>query len=398
VTGEQRRGLLVAAALAAAFAFAAAGAAPRYAAAAGPPQMDAGFGFLSYCQLKKTRGATWSCYVTGLLADIERSRDPANELPRLDGLAHRARGFLEGNCHMLMHEVGRRYALRHRVTLATLQRNLPRSNDPGCSAGFGMGLVMALGPQIGKLGPKGAVRTCLSAPTRFRQYTCVHSLGHAYMRLYHGLLAYGLRACRALGSAYAVDCAQGAFHDYWIALGGRDGTTKRYVEVRSPRVLCGRQQGEFVRACWYRYYLEHPPKRLPATAGQLSALCRGLAGIQRAGCIAGASLVAKPTSPLEQTRICANLERSDVASCLRGVRVQNLGPGDIGSQLRLMRVCRTLPRDEQHQCYSWFGLTLSVVTDGRFASQGCARLSTAAARAACARGASQMGRPLVTFS
>ena len=153
------------------------------AAPASPPSADFNSGFLSYCNFRQTLEATWSCYVRGLYTDVEESHDPAAELPRLDRFVHATRGYLEGNCHMMMHVVGRMYARRHHVTLANLRNFLPRSNDPGCSAGFGMGLVMALGPQIGKLGPKGAVRMCLRAPTRFRQYTCVHSLGHAYMRL-----------------------------------------------------------------------------------------------------------------------------------------------------------------------------------------------------------------------
>ena len=96
---------------------------------------------------------------------------------------------------MMMHVVGRMYARRHHVTLENLQRYLPKSNDPGCSAGFGMGMVMTLGAQIGELGPNGAVQLCLRAPTRFRSYTCIHTLGHAYMRLYHGQLKYGVKAC-----------------------------------------------------------------------------------------------------------------------------------------------------------------------------------------------------------
>src|SRR5215475_8985939 len=154
--------------------------------------------YLSRCSLLHGPQKIWNCYVTRLLADIEKSGDPAHELPRIDVKVRAGGGYLESACHMMMHQVGRMYALRHHVTLANLQRYLPRSNDPGCSAGFGMGMVMTLGNQIGRLGPNGAVQMCLRAPTRFRSYTCIHTLGHAYMRLYHGQLAFGVKACRML--------------------------------------------------------------------------------------------------------------------------------------------------------------------------------------------------------
>ena len=99
-----------------------------------------------------------------LFRDVERSGDPSRELPQLDAQTRAAGGFIAAACHALMHQVGREYARRHHVTLATLQKYLPKSNDPGCSAGFGHGLIMALGPQILRVGPKGALRVCTTLP------------------------------------------------------------------------------------------------------------------------------------------------------------------------------------------------------------------------------------------
>ena len=231
--------------------------------------------YLSRCNLLKKDASIWNCYVTRLLADIDRSKDPANELPRIDRKVHAGHGYLEVNCHMMMHVVGRTYAREHNVTLANLQRYLPRSNDPGCSAGFGMGMVMTLGRQIGQLGPAGAVQLCLHAPTRFRSYTCIHTLGHAYMRLYHGQLKFGLEACRALPPRQAPDCAQGAYHDYWLGIAGRDGAKRPRDGLTSARALCGRQISSFVRPCWYRYFLELPPRNPPQNAVGVRALCPG---------------------------------------------------------------------------------------------------------------------------
>src|SRR6476620_9982754 len=258
-------------------------------AAAGPPpggiRLDESYGqsttYLSRCSLLR-KEVIWNCYVTRLFADVEKSKDPAHELPRIDKKVRAGGGYLMGNCHMMMHVVGRMYARAHHVTLANLQRYLPRSNDPGCSAGFGMGMVLTLGPQIGQLGPQGAIKLCMKAPTRYRSYTCVHTLGHAYMRLYHEQLPFAVQACRALPVLQAPDCAQGAYHDYWLSLAGRDATTKQKHGIRSARVLCSRAIPTFVRPCWYRYFLETPPKLLPTDAAGVRSLCVGLVSRQRA--------------------------------------------------------------------------------------------------------------------
>src|SRR5205085_220172 len=130
------------------------------------------------------------------------------------------------------------------------------------------------------------------------RYSCIHGLGHAYMRLYSELLAPALSMCRALGRVNAPDCAQGAFHDYWIAESGLD-STKALHAAASPRRLCGRQPALFVRACWFRAFLERPPRHAIATARDVSSACRGLVAIQRAGCVTAASLVTTP-DPFDQ--------------------------------------------------------------------------------------------------
>ena len=114
-----------------------------------------GTGFLGECALLRDDDAKLRCYERRLLAEVEASGDPASELPRIDRRARSGGPFLVANCHTLMHEVGRRFAKRRGVTLGNMQRYVPRSNDPGCSAGFGMGMVMHLGPQIARFGGDG---------------------------------------------------------------------------------------------------------------------------------------------------------------------------------------------------------------------------------------------------
>jgi hypothetical protein len=337
-----------------------------------------------------------TCYVRLLLQDIDRSGDPADELPRIDRRAKAAGTALYGRCHMLMHVVGRTWARDHHLTLDSLQKVVPRSNDPGCSAGFGMGLVMYLGPQIIATGGKSAVHTCAGLPTRYRSYTCVHSLGHALMRGYHETLFLAVRACEQLGPAYTPDCAQGAFHDYWISLRNADDTTSPLHAVRSPRKLCA-QYARFALACWYRYFIEQAPGPLIEDAHDLIALCRGLAGAQRAGCVAGGSK-ADVDDPVAQTRLCSHLAAAaDALACLRGVGNQSYA-GRRARELGLLALCPRMPAGARAGCDAWFGRTFNVVEDGRFLRAGCPSLAAAPDRAACTAGARRWREPLVTFS
>jgi hypothetical protein len=229
-----------------------------------------------------------------------------------------------------------------------------------------------------------------------RQYTCIHGLGHAYMRMYGEYLRYALPMCRKLGPRAAPDCAQGAFHDYWIATSGRDATAKRPGLVTSPRVLCGVRKGTFALACWYRVYVERPPGRSVESAEDIERLCAGLHDVQRAGCVAAAALSAAGSDPFALTKLCAGLHGNDVANCLRADPVEEVGPWR-SRQLELIRTCATLRDGTRRACYEWFGKTLAVVTNGRFAND-CRFLRSAAARTQCGVGARRFRNPLVTFA
>ena len=334
--------------------------------------------------------AKFDCDVRLLLEEVDRSGDPSRELPLMDVKARTAGDALEGSCHALMHEVGRRFARQHGVTLSTLQQYIPRSNDPTCSAGFGMGLVMALGPELIRDGGAGALRTCLALPTRYRTYTCVHGIGHALMRGFHGDLASGVAGCRKL-HIYAADCAQGVFHDYWIALRGADGTEKLNDVETSPRAICNGHLF-YVRPCWYRYFLELPGRPAAETPADVVRPCGGLRPLQRSGCIAAVAVTIGGDA-FVQLGICRRLRAVDASSCVRGAAVQAVA-GRRRAQARLVRACTRFPRAARADCYAWLGRTLAVVTDGRFR---CASAATPA-RQACARGASRSKRALFTFS
>ena len=356
-------------------------------------------GFLDACLNASGDPAQFRCYTRGLLARIEASGDPANELPLLDKRVRRAGGFVADNCHLIMHVVGRTYAQRHHLTLANLQRYVPRSNDPTCSGGFGMGLVMYLGPRIAQLGPQGAARACLGLPTRFRRYTCIHGLGHAYRRVYSGHLGNGelrfaVNACRRLPPQLTPDCAQGAFHDYWISLRGADGT-KRPRHPETARSLCGRQDASLVRACWFRFFLENPPAHRITIADGIRRLCRRLSGLQRSGCISAASLIVS-SDPFEQIDVCRQLAGTDIVDCVRALAVQAV-VGKPRQQMRLIRTCSEVAKSARPGCFAWLGRTLSIVTNGTFRAS-CSTFRLRGRREACAAGAQRTEAPLVTFS
>ena len=328
---------------------------------------------------------------------VVHTRNPARELPRIDRYAHSVGGSLNDNCHILMHPVGRRYARRVHLTLERLRDYLPRSNDPGCSAGFGHGMIMELGPQIVRMGPKGAAAACRKASTRYQRYSCVHGLGHAYMRLFGELVGPALGACSALGRENASDCAQGAFHDYWIAVAGLDQTKRPVGTETSPRKLCSTQHAQFVRACWYRAWLERPPRHVPRSGRALVRLCRGLTGLQQEACVTGGSVIVSP-DPFTQLGVCKQLRRADAAACIRGIRVPALLAQPLSMQVRLIRGCAGIDHAAQHACYAWLGTALNVVRDGGFADDGCDRLKYETTRDTCVAGARAYDGALETFS
>ena len=77
--------------------------------------------WLWQCEQIHLEQAKGECYVRLLLLDIDRSGNPATELPKIDRRAHATPTSLYARCHMLMHVVGRQWAREHHLTLDGLQ-------------------------------------------------------------------------------------------------------------------------------------------------------------------------------------------------------------------------------------------------------------------------------------
>ena len=344
-------------------------------------------------------GAARACLTGELLALVAGQEDPRPAVESITALSRRQGGPLLADCHAVMHTVGRTYAREAGVTLATLRDNLPRSNDPGCPAGFAHGLVTGVAPLIDPREPREAAGVCADEETRYLRYSCVHGLGHAFMRIHDDRLAPALELCRALGPRSAPDCAQGAYHDYWFAVVGADDATLPDGAVTEPRALCGTQPTEFVRPCWYRAYVDNRPAGIVAdTPEHFEVLCGELDGLQRAGCVTAVSVIG-PADPAEQLRLCASLPSAeDATSCVRGTKVQNRLGSTTAEWVRLIGRCDLFRDPTRAACYRWLGKTLAVVTDGEFGESGCPELPAADARRACVAGARSVDEALVTFS
>ena len=354
---------------------------------------------LEECGSIEDADAARACYASALAALFEGENDPAGPLEEAAVAAYSdPTGRLLGDCHGLMHTVGREFATEHEVTLANLMTYLPQSNEPGCTAGFAHGLVTGVAPQIDLSRPASSAAVCDETDTRYQRYSCVHGFGHAFMRLVRENLDGALELCAALGDANAPDCSQGAFHDYWFAVIGADDTEPPDEVVDDPRDLCGAQDPQFVRPCWYRAFVDDRPDQPVEGAEDIEALCAGLAGLQRQSCITAASVVGPP-DPSAQLAICTQFEGEDAVSCIRGTKVQNLlataAPEDL---VALIRQCDGFPGQTKLECYRWLGKVLAVLTDGAFEDFGCGSLPDAPARRVCVEGVRSMNGALETFS
>jgi hypothetical protein len=338
--------------------------------------------------------------LTRTFRDVVGDRDdPRQAVAAIETAVRAEGGFVLASCHGVMHTVGRTYALDRDLALSDLQDVLPRSNDPGCSAGFAHGLVTGVAPSLDLRRPRAAAAVCADAGTRYRRYSCVHGLGHAFMRIRGDRLAPALALCRELGPRAAPDCAQGAYHDHWFAALGADGASLPEAAETDPRRLCAAQPEEFVRPCWYRAFVENRPEGLVVDSPEhLDILCEGLAGLQREACITGAAVIG-PADPAVQLQLCAAFAlAAEATSCIRGTKVQNLLGASTVSFVRLLGGCERFNGAARGACYRWLGKTVAVLTDGSFEREGCPRLGAAEARQLCRAGARSMEEALVTFS
>jgi hypothetical protein len=338
------------------------------------------------------------CYAAELNRIVETSDDPTQAVAEITELSRKdLTGFLLPNCHGLMHTVGREYARDHNLTLAALKDVLPKSNDPGCPAGFAHGLVTGVAPLIDPRDPKAAAAVCDETDTRYERYSCTHGFGHAFMRISNEDLTAALALCTKLGPNAGPDCAQGAFHDYWFSVAGFDDAKAPPNVETDPQTLCGAQDPEYVRQCWYRAFVDNRPPGTIERSTDVARLCQGLTGLQAEGCITAGTVIG-PADPRSQFPLCFGFTGRQALACVRGIKLQNLLGASSEVYADVLTRCDGFPEAVRLGCYRWLGKTAAVLTDGAFETTGCPLLPEGPSRKACIAGAGSMEGPLVTFS
>lgn len=336
------------------------------------------------------------CYVAAFQSTLGERDDAPQLIGVIDQYMNERGGDPLAACHEVMHAVGRGYAQRRGVTLGTLRDHLPRDPSMVCSAGFTHGMLTAMGPEVERLGPRRLSALCATEPSRMLSVSCVHGVGHAFMRT-SASLTNGLARCGQMVARDVLDCAQGVFHDYWLAAFGRDEANPRLVTDRSPAGLCGAVPDRFVRGCWFR-----AGTQLAGAAEWLQSAddvireCRIFRSVQRAGCVTGfASAAAR--HPRDQMAICAALPRGDQDDCVRGVLLAPFLRATVADRRALLDECAVLDPSAQRFCVSELARRMTVATDSDVRREVCPGLAHTQARAWCAEGTTRIEDTLDTF-
>ena len=284
----------------------------------------------------------------------------------------------------------------------TCRTCLPRSNDPGCSAGFAHGLVTGVAPSIDPRRPREAAAVCADAGTRYQRYSCVHGLGHAFMRIYGDRLAPALALCRALGPRTAPDCAQGAYHDYWFAVarrrrGGAAGG-RRHRPAHALRRPAGGVRAAVLVPRLRRQPARRDRRRLAGCTSTCSA--ESLDGPSARGVHHRRVPVIGPADPAAAARAVRRLDDQRDAVELHprheGAEPARRVDGRVRAPARTLRALRR--RDARPRATAGSARRSPCSRTARSSRQGCPLLERADARRSCVAGARELEDALVTFS
>ena len=172
------------------------------------------------------------------------------------------------------------------ASLADLKDYLPRSNDPGCSAGFAHGLVTGVAPSID---PRRAARGGDGLRGRRHPLPALQLRPRARARVHADLQRPAGAGARPLPRARPAGGARLRAGRLPRLLVRRCRCRQRLAAgeaVTDPRELCGSQPAAFVRPCWYRAFVDNRPEGIVVdSAEHFDVLCDGLDGLQREACI-----------------------------------------------------------------------------------------------------------------
>jgi hypothetical protein len=282
-----------------------------------------------------------SCIAKVVTAQLKEDPNPASLIPKFDREVSRRGGQWPNDCHPAMHLTGSDWAKSHHVTLINLQEYLPRSNSNNCSAGFAHGMISVLG-----LNPAKAVAmmksVCAKTESRAIQFACIHGIGHGLRRTM-GSPSVALKGCAALPAAAVSDCAQGIYHDFFMAvleapdvnkpLGTnkvvlKDLIGKNKIRKESSKLdqFCLTQPKQFLKECWYRLAAGPGLTVNVSSASDISFTCGGLSEPQHGACITGLSTARLP--PKKIVAACRGLIETSVQDsvrCISGLDLLSVG-------------------------------------------------------------------------
>ena len=144
-----------------------------------------------------------------------------------------------------MHTVGRTYALDQDASLADLKDYLPRSNDPGVQRRLrARARDRRRAVDRSTSAARGGDRLRRREATRYRRYSCVHGLGHAFMRIHDDRLEPALDLCSGARRAGRARLRTGRLPRLLVRGRWRGRRERcRARPVTDPRELCGRPAG-----------------------------------------------------------------------------------------------------------------------------------------------------------
>ena len=353
--------------------------------------------WLWQCEQIHLEQAKDACYVRLLLLDIDRSGDPATELPRIDARAKAQPTSLYARCHMLMHVVGRQWAKRAPPDARRAPEGRAALERPRLLGRLRHGARDGARPADHRDRRQERVEDVRrAADAAAAVHVRAQPRPRAHARLPRDALPRG--ATRARSSARATRPTARRAHSTTTGsrCAARTRRRRRCTRSRSPRRLCA-QYARYALACWYRYWIEQAPGPVilnvarparrsaagsPAGSAPAASRGRGRTSTTRRSRRRGSARASVPRRM--RSRACA-ASRTRRSRASRGARSRSSASA---------RACR---RARATGCAAWFGKTFNVLENGRFLAHGCPDVA-AAFRAACAAGARRWGEPLVTFS
>ena len=291
-----------------------------------------------------------------------------------------------------------RVRARPRPHARRAQGHLPKSNDPGCPAGLRARARdrrrAADRPARSEGGGRG-LRRDRHALRALQLHARLRARVHADLR--RGARPRS-RSARSSARTRGPDCAQGAFHDYWFSVGGFDDTQAPTDPETDPKQLCGAQEPEYVRQCWYRAFVDNRPPGAIDALRRRRQLCQALEGLQREGCITAATVIG-PADPHSQFSLCFGFTGEEALACVRGIEAPEPARRvERAVRRRASTAAARFPRRCGSAATAGWARPRRAhrrgVRDGRLPAppEGAVRAK------ACVEGARTMDEPLVTFS